>query len=288
MVCFNPRPLCRERPFESGLDRLYDGFNPRPLCRERPGVDAGLSTMAGFQSTPPMQGATIFVKETMTNFNVSIHAPYAGSDTLSNYGYTELRFVSIHAPYAGSDVVKRLNLVKSMQFQSTPPMQGATIAIVVFPPPLGVSIHAPYAGSDLFRVNDHPSFNRFQSTPPMQGATSTGIYLTLSPGCFNPRPLCRERLHVNCIICDQDNVSIHAPYAGSDVHSSDLLSIIAGVSIHAPYAGSDFIRPIRLAIELLFQSTPPMQGATSMEILTIQEKTCFNPRPLCRERRQKH
>ena len=34
------------------------------------------------------------------------------------------------------------------------------------------------------------------------------------------------------------------------------------VSIHAPYAGSDFDRPKPLADATMFQSTPPMQGAT--------------------------
>ena len=34
-------------------------------------------------------------------------------------------------------------------------------------------------------------------------------------------------------------VSIHAPYAGSDGHESDNIPRIHRVSIHAPYAGSD-------------------------------------------------
>ena len=71
-----------------------------------------------------MQGATMqFIREPK-NFEVSIHAPYAGSDDSSRAGGSEA-LVSIHAPYAGSD----------------------------YPDPaeqedLNVSIHAPYAGSD--------------------------------------------------------------------------------------------------------------------------------------------
>ena len=79
--CFNPRPLCRERheagyrfvapyivsihaPY-AGSDRLYRrkvkrkmGFNPRPLCRERQQYLCIGGYGSGFQSTPPMQGAT--------------------------------------------------------------------------------------------------------------------------------------------------------------------------------------------------------------------------------------
>ena len=149
--------------------------------------------------------------------------------------------VSIHAPYAGSDAHGRWAFLCNAVFQSTPPMQGATLPVIY--------ISGQY---------------RFQSTPPMQGATFIGHHLCYTtqgfnprplcrerPGCvcsagsparrFNPRPLCRERLRYNIFTRYIDKVSIHAPYAGSDESKFHKKISIAMVSIHAPYAGSDVI-----------------------------------------------
>ena len=80
--------------------------------------------------------------------------------------------------------------------------------------------------------------------------------------CFNPRPLCRERRRLPACSSNRILVSIHAPYAGSDPDSGDIIPLFT-VSIHAPYAGSD--------------SYP---GNLSLYLFG------FNPRPLCRERQQ--
>ena len=78
-------------------------FNPRPLCRERPSDLCGCGNTLVFQSTPPMQGATIPCLQLSAIYRVSIHAPYAGSD--DNNGIDQAWCeVSIHAPYAGSDL----------------------------------------------------------------------------------------------------------------------------------------------------------------------------------------
>ena len=149
---FNPRPLCRERRACMYLPaHLAFCFNPRPLCRERQPNDL-------FPGTP---------------YPVSIHAPYAGSDRCSPRPPQSPKRVSIHAPYAGSDVFFRAALYSSIgfnprplcrerpsahikyarapQFQSTPPMQGATLS-------------SPCPA---------PLLKQFQSTPPMQGATGS-------------------------------------------------------------------------------------------------------------------
>ena len=83
---------------------------------------------SGFQSTPPMQGATICHSNRKRRSVVSIHAPYAGSDVK----------------------ITSTPKLKELEFQSTPPMQGATLrARTVKQLPKYVSIHAPYAGSDI-------------------------------------------------------------------------------------------------------------------------------------------
>ena len=57
---------------------------------------------------------------------ISIHAPYAGGD-LYCWGWKAGRGdISIHAPYAGGDNEIVAGQANINQFQSTPPMQGAT------------------------------------------------------------------------------------------------------------------------------------------------------------------
>ena len=127
----------------------YEGsFNPRPLCRERHNHRRhGSRIKIMFQSTPPMQGATYRPSSTPGHKQVSIHAPYAGSDShVAIIGSDSM--VSIHAPYAGSDQVIHI----------------VTNKIIV-------SIHAPYAGSDADKLISSGIYTVFQSTPPMQGAT---------------------------------------------------------------------------------------------------------------------
>ena len=63
-----------------------------------------LEAQSGFQSTPPMQGATFSLLCRSVSGNR----------------------VSIHAPYAGSDKNRQKEQTPADVFQSTPPMQGAT------------------------------------------------------------------------------------------------------------------------------------------------------------------
>ena len=192
-MSFNPRPLCRERHSFSADNKISIGFNPRPLCRERQcyyclsrtsQLFQSTPPMQGatvlrdrarkrgyqFQSTPPMQGATYVYPEPEDYAIVSIHAPYAGSDYCSDCVKRIKERVSIHAPYAGSDEIEAETRMVSKPFQSTPPMQGATNYKRLLFPENNVSIHAPYAGSD----DDVGNF--------------IGAHCS-----FNPRPLCRER-----------------------------------------------------------------------------------------------
>ena len=133
-------------------------------------------------------------------FNPSHHT---GSDPEICFQLAAFR-VSIHAPYAGSDCIGHHKTELTQQFQSTPPMQGATswtsetttqcITFQSTPPMQG----ATHEGVCRIRRN-----SRFQSTPPMQGATQKYLRDAAIVISFNPRPLCRERLKafVLSVIC---------------------------------------------------------------------------------------
>ena len=146
---------------------------------------------------------------------VSIHAPYAGSDPTIAPVTAHIHSFNPR-PLCRERPSWQIDRFGFMKFQSTPPMQGATEQRVTY-----------------------LENNQFQSTPPMQGATSAVNYGIAGNNGFNPRPLCRERLR-----------------AGTGREWT------WEVSIHAPYAGSDECWLYDANNGTMFQSTPPMQGAT--------------------------
>ena len=123
-----------------------------PMQGATQGVCFFMLWFSQFQSTLPMQGATMIDDIEKWNDIISIHAPYAGSDK----AWRLLKLwisISIHAPYAGSDgntfsakrrsrnfnprslCRERLSLRArsdaELEFQSTLPMQGATLAAAI-------------------------------------------------------------------------------------------------------------------------------------------------------------
>ena len=79
-------------------------FNPRAPCGARPAMFRNHRSRHLFQSTRPMRGATTVLEDLPIVIQVSIHAPHAGRDLLSQ-GQVLRNCVSIHAPHAGRDPV---------------------------------------------------------------------------------------------------------------------------------------------------------------------------------------
>ena len=101
----------------------------------------------------------------------------------------------------------------------------------------------------------------FQSTLPVRGATSLPPAATVPGRDFNPRSPCGERQVFHRFFCAFYTISIHAPRAGSDRHC-----------------------PSRNAVNLSFQSTLPVRGATTAEHPAPLSIDDFNPRSPCGER----
>ena len=103
---FNPRALCGARLRKAeyynkslaiSIHAPYAGrdakqgffcpalryFNPRALCGARQTLFMRKTDADVFQSTRPMRGATKFEAEVTRFIVISIHAPYAGRDSLS-------------------------------------------------------------------------------------------------------------------------------------------------------------------------------------------------------------
>ena len=88
-------------------------------------ICSALVRSKGFQSTPPVWGATVGVQGVQLPHDISIHAPRVGGDPGGPRSRRPLP-ISIHAPRVGGDRQFRALYVLVLTFQSTPPVWGAT------------------------------------------------------------------------------------------------------------------------------------------------------------------
>ena len=126
-------------------------FNPRAPCRARLLVTQFTHTSLGFQSTRPVQGATEVGHQLHHRTGISIHAPRAGRDLDIKIGRRVDYNFNPRAPCRARQV-SGFWLVAVVEFQSTRPVQGATMISAGQGGRCGISIHAPRAGRDLFIV----------------------------------------------------------------------------------------------------------------------------------------
>ena len=242
------------------------------------------------------RGARRFLCGRAAGDEVSIHAPRAGRDSLSNR--TGLFFgVSIHAPRAGRDI-RTGHRLPGVYVSIHAPRAGRDVGGVRRVRHFQVSIHAPRAGRDPGGSKSGKRPKKFQSTRPARGATPRqGIILSCT--MFQSTRPARGATHVLAYLDNLFVVSIHAPRAGRDLVAVHLL-FVPTVSIHAPRAGRDDI-PGRRIHEILcfnpraprgarrcgrtttrriwtFQSTRPARGATRAGASQGKGPRSFNPR----------
>ena len=129
------------------------------------------------------------------------------------------------------------------QFQSTPPVRGATVSGARCKCGKIISIHAPRAGGDL----------------------SSKRATTVRPH-FNPRPPCGGRHSGHIRRPHRQGISIHAPRAGGDSTSRQATITTIRFQSTPPVRGAT-MEQIRCVKELRFQSTPPVRGATANALL---------------------
>ena len=129
-----PRALCRistHAPLAGRdgnafvLPVTQGDFNPRAPCGARPSVQLYLLSLARFQPTRPLRGATREAAEAVIAPAISTHAPLAGRDWGEAYD----------VPY-------------TKKFQPTRPLRGATKKTKDKIHSKNISTHAPLAGRD--------------------------------------------------------------------------------------------------------------------------------------------
>ena len=136
----------------------------------------------------------------------------------------------------------------------------------------------------------------FQSSPrtgtarPVIRSTSPGggdasIKTRSRPVCdFNPRPPCGGRQQAAKDTDSAAEISIHAPRAGGDLVAADAIHISVPISIHAPRVGGRHYKVSADYILGIFQSTPPMRGATCFFSSSVTA-SIFQSTPPCGGRR---
>ena len=103
--------------------------------------------------------------------------------------FSDIDFISIHAPRAGSDDVSDQRWTDIYKFQSTPPVRGATRRRHAQDTKANqISIHAPRAGGDQHCTSFIGLDYIFQSTPPVRGATPDAHFIPRSHNGFQSTP----------------------------------------------------------------------------------------------------
>ena len=235
------------------------------------------------------------------NFNP--HSPCGERLFASSIIFTYMDF-NPHSP-CGERLRPPEFYINFFRFQSTLPMRGAT-----FTPPKASGVAADFnphspCGERLCHSAGHGLIKIFQSTLPMRGATILPVLFLIFLLHFNPHSPCGERLLPiaysmgfqlfqstlpmrGATVSDLEGnfsllISIHTPHAGSDLYISwSKLSRL--ISIHTPHAGSDIPMPIPFRVQVVFQSTLPMRGATSSGKDICPHIAYFNPHSPCGER----
>ena len=132
----------------------------------------------------------------------------------------------------------------------------------------------------------------FQSTSPVRGTTMMALQLLRMCWYFNPRPPCGGRQYFPDMSVDKEtifqstspvrgttrylfgkfplsSISIHVPRAGDDPNRYRRRFSSVSISIHVPRAGDDAVIIIFVIKALIFQSTSPVRGTTSIVSFTF-------------------
>ena len=237
--------------------RIY--FNPRPPCGGRPGHKPG-DKKGGydFNPRPPCGGRRGTKKRENHAEDISIHAPRAGGDGTTARGWAMRSTFQSTPPVRGATIPIIISIWSIRPFQSTPPVRGATMR--------------DWMWTALYE---------FQSTPPVRGATISGRRMLPLDFYFNPRPPCGGR-HVKIIAeAHASEFQSTPPVRGATRSARSENALEPEISIHAPRAGGDEDVLQRAIISYAFQSTPPVRGATFVRSIGKSAGHYFNPRPPC-------
>ena len=129
------------------FNRPLSYFNPPAPCGAGPRGSARGHSAGDFNPPAPCGAGPVCASLLWRTSSISIHPPRAGRDDEDDDIYSDI-FISIHPPRAGRDPYDSAAAIVERLFQSTRPVRGGTIVLVV-----GLLI------------------KKFQSTRPVRGGT---------------------------------------------------------------------------------------------------------------------
>ena len=119
---------------------------------------------------PRVGGDMEKLKSKISN-TISIHAPRVGGDSVRHFTLPGFHYFNPRPPCGGRQTSLN-NSSRCVEFQSTPPVWGATRTTGFRGGMRYISIHAPRVGGDVVQCGQPFPFQLFQSTPPVWGATA--------------------------------------------------------------------------------------------------------------------
>ena len=214
-----------------------------------------------FQSTRPVWGATIGVRQSTIAGWISIHAPRVGCDQSTIAGWETGQNFNPRAPCGARRPGDRRGR-----------------------PPGNFNPRAP-CGARPPPPSTWPTWVEFQSTRPVWGATTLTITGVTMDKDFNPRAPCGARRLSPAAFFLAHLFQSTRPVWGATglvIRVPDHTAI----SIHAPRVGRDSVISQSSSARDKFQSTRPVWGATSPASTGSRRPANFNPRAPCGARQQ--
>ena len=177
-------------------------------------------------------------------------------------GGRDHRHISIHAPRVGGDQCLRFRRYLVCISIHAPRVGGDPSWPISRSAPRYFNPRPPCGGRPFSFLQPCPSRGLFQSTPPVWGATQAYRTRGGGAGHFNPRPPCGGRpLYAHPVSVTLVFISIHAPRVGGDVRARSVAVRLLVFQSTPPVWGATSKLASRL-IACIFQSTPPVWGAT--------------------------
>ena len=222
-------------------------FNPRPPCGGRRDGFPFYGSSWVFQSTPPVWGATIFRRMTRLIFMYFNPRPPCGGRHRYHGNVWRGRNFNPRPPCGGRQCLLRRE-APSGEFQSTPPVWGATRVDCIEQTYYHISIHAPRVGGDTQVQYDF-----------------AGVI------DFNPRPPCGGRQGTDAFPTSPPHISIHAPRVGGDL--IPVISSSDGINFNPrPPCGGRLYNRTGYIRRKHFNPRPPCGGRRAVESMCILQK----------------
>ena len=260
-------------------------FNPRTPCGVRQKLKIYDYKGRKFQSTHPVRGATCReCYETRYGVFQSTH-PVRGA-TQPMFITINMHVISIHAPRAGCDPITEEEIKATVDFNPRTPC-GVRPEIRVHTQHLqAISIHAPRAGCDTKKSRYLLVIHGFQSTHPVRGATDLFVSIPAGSCHFNPRTPCGVRRFSggkdSGILLFQSTHPVRGATAKWETGRGDP----RWISIHAPRAGCDVSNLDTKKHTGDFNPRTPCGVRLGAPMTSTTGCSNFNPRTPCGVRQQ--